>query len=233
MADIALQADNSKLAFYALEFLYRWIARGDNARPPILLSVDEGLVVSALGAAGRTYSSTLLDAAWSTLRRSLRQKRAPNPETYLSKIYAFASLGNLQRAFLALKEFETVYGNSEDTDPELFSPFTSLYPLVVACCRNGFSTLDSVFPDFFPRKFLTSLPHNSYLEFFTIRNSYDSCSVFSCSIGGVFKSGINIGTSDCRIMIFLAVVSYLFRTALIPRRFYWEKENPPVSWNGL
>nr|UPT48546.1 pentatricopeptide repeat protein AaPPR275 [Agave angustifolia] len=145
MADIALQADNSKLAFYALEFLYRWIARGENARPPILLSVDEGLVVSALGAAGRTYSSTLLDAAWSTLRRSLRQKRAPNPETYLSKIYAYASLGNLQRAFLTLKEFETVYGNSEDTDPELFSPFTSLYPLVVACCRNGFSSLDSVY----------------------------------------------------------------------------------------
>jgi len=206
MADIALQADNSKLAFYALEFLYRWIARGENARPPILLSVDEGLVVSALGAAGRTYSSTLLDAAWSTLRRSLRQKRAPNPETYLSKIYAYASLGNLQRAFLTLKEFETVYGNSEDTDPELFSPFTSLYPLVVACCRNGFSSLDSVCPDFFSGNFLASLPHNSYLEFFAPRNTYDSHSVFRCSIEGMFWNDTNVGTSNCRIMTFLAIV---------------------------
>lgn len=145
MADVALQADNSKLAFYALEFLYRWIVRGENARPPILLSVDEGLVVSALSAAGRTYNSTLIDASWSILRRSLRQKRDPNPQSYLSKIYAYASLGNLQRAFATLNEWETVYGDSKDSDPELFSPFSSLYPLVVACCRNGFSTLDSVY----------------------------------------------------------------------------------------
>lgn len=144
IADVALQADNSKLAYFALEFLYRWIVRGEIARPPVLLSADEGLVVSALGCAGRTYNPTLLDASWSILRRSLRQKRAPTPEAYLAKIYAYASLGNLQRAFAALNEFETVYGNASDSDPELFSPFTSLYPLVVACCRNGFSTLDSV-----------------------------------------------------------------------------------------
>ncbi|KAJ6820393.1 putative disease resistance proteinisoform X1 [Iris pallida] len=145
IADVALQADDSKLTFLALEFLARWIVRGEVARPPVLLSVDEGLIVSALGTAGRTFNSTLLDASWSILRRSLRQKRAPNPETFLAKLYALASLGNLQRAFGTLNEFETVYGNSGDIDQELFSPFTSLYPLVVACCKNGFLSLDSVY----------------------------------------------------------------------------------------
>ncbi|KAJ6852121.1 pentatricopeptide repeat-containing protein, mitochondrial [Iris pallida] len=145
IADVALQADDSKLTFLSLEFLARWIVRGEVARPPVLLSVDEGLIVSALATAGRTFNSTLLDASWSILQRSLRQKRAPNPETYLAKLYALASLGNLQRAFGTLNEFETVYGNTGDVDQELFSPFTSLYPLVVACCKNGFSSLDSVY----------------------------------------------------------------------------------------
>ncbi|XP_020104641.1 pentatricopeptide repeat-containing protein At1g26460, mitochondrial [Ananas comosus] len=144
-ADAALQTDNGKLAFLALQFLVRWIARGKNASPPVLLSVDEGLVISALGTAGRTYNTTLVDAAWSILRGSLRKKKAANPETYLAKIYAHASLGQLQRAFSTLNEFENVYGNSGEVDQELFSPFTSLYPLVVACCKNGFSTLDSVY----------------------------------------------------------------------------------------
>lgn len=144
IADVALQADNSKLAFYALEFLARWIAIGENARPAVLLSVDEGLVVSALGTACRTYNSTLVDGSWAILRRSLRHKRAPNPESYLGKINSHASLGNLQRAFSTLNEFESAYGNASEAEEELFSPFTSLHPLVVACSKNGFATLDSV-----------------------------------------------------------------------------------------
>ncbi|URD85217.1 PPR repeat [Musa troglodytarum] len=132
IADVALQADHSKLVYFSLEFLARWISRGENARPPVLLSAEEGLVVSAVGTT---------DAAWSILQRSLHQKRAPSPETYLAKIYAHASLGQLECAFATLNEFETVYENSE-VDQELFSPFTSVYPLVVACCKNGFSTLD-------------------------------------------------------------------------------------------
>lgn len=145
IADVAMQADHSKLAFLALEFLARWIVRGENARPPVLLSIDEGLVVSALGTAGRTFNSDLLDASWSVLNRSLRRKRAPNPETFLAKIFAYASIGNLRRAFSTLNELERAYGNSEEVDNELFSPFTSLFPLVVACCKNGFSTLDLVY----------------------------------------------------------------------------------------
>jgi len=145
LAEAAFEANNSKLALFALEFLARWIVRGENAKPPAQLSVNEGLVISALSAAGRTYSTDLLNAAWSLLRRSLRQKRAPTPDTYLAKIYAHSSIGQLQRAFGTLREFENAYGNSEDIDPELFSPFTSLHPLVVACCKDGFSTLDSVY----------------------------------------------------------------------------------------
>ncbi|XP_030514726.1 pentatricopeptide repeat-containing protein At1g26460, mitochondrial [Rhodamnia argentea] len=145
IAEVAMQDDNSKLAFYALEFMAKWIARGEMARPPVHLSVDEGLVLSALGTAGRTFSSTLLDASWAILRRSLRQKNTPSPASYLGKIYALASLGNLQRAFSTLREFETAYGNPQEQAEDLFSPFTSLKPLVVACSKNGFETLDSVY----------------------------------------------------------------------------------------
>ncbi|XP_062187451.1 pentatricopeptide repeat-containing protein At1g26460, mitochondrial-like [Phragmites australis] len=145
IAEAAFEANNSKLALFALEFLARWIARGENVKPSVQLSVNEGLVISALSAAGRTYNTDLLNAAWSLLRKSLRQKRAPTPETYLAKIYAHSSIGQLQRAFGTLRELENAYGNSEDIDLELFSPFTSLHPLVVACCKDGFTTLDSVY----------------------------------------------------------------------------------------
>lgn len=145
IAEIALQEDSSKLAFFSLEFIARWIARCETLKPPVLLSIDEGLVVSALGTAGRTYNPTLLDASWAILRRSLRQKRAPNVESFLGKIYAHASLGNLQRAFGTLNEFESAYGQSTTEALDLFSPFTSLHPLVLACSKKGYETLDSVY----------------------------------------------------------------------------------------
>lgn len=145
LADVAMQADNSELTYYAFEFMAKWIARGEVARPPIFLSVEEGLVVAALGTAGRTYNSRLLDGAWAVLKRSLRQKQLPSPESYLGKIYAHANLGNLPKAFSTLHEFESAYGNSDREDVEdLFSPFHSLNPLVVACCKDGFMSLDSV-----------------------------------------------------------------------------------------
>ncbi|MQL75555.1 hypothetical protein Taro_007910 [Colocasia esculenta] len=144
IANIAFQSDNNKLGYLALEFLARWIARGEIANPPVFLSADEGLVVSALGTVARTFDSTLLDASWSVLKRSLRQKRPPAPESYFAKIYAHASLGNLQRAFSTLNEFETSYRDSPEAE-DLFSPFTSLRPLVVACSKNGFGNLDMVY----------------------------------------------------------------------------------------
>ncbi|CAN1838820.1 Pentatricopeptide repeat-containing protein At1g26460, mitochondrial [Linum perenne] len=147
IAEAAIQGDNSNLAFSALKFMANWLTRGETARPAIHLSVDEGIIVAALAAAGRTYSPTLLDASWQILRHSLRGKKAPNPESYLGKIYAYASLGNLQKAFATLHEFETAYGDfDKETQEELFSPFTSLRPLVLACSKNGFESLDLVIP---------------------------------------------------------------------------------------
>lgn len=120
------------------------MVKGERANPPVLLSVDEGLVVSALLTAGRTYSSELLGASWAVLRHSLRKKKVPNPESYLGRIYALASMGNLQKAFGALYEYESAYGDSNQESEDLFCPFTSLHPLVVACSKKGFETLDNV-----------------------------------------------------------------------------------------
>ncbi|KAJ4916606.1 Pentatricopeptide repeat-containing protein [Raphanus sativus] len=146
MAEVATQEDNSKLAFYAFEFMYNWINRGEMARPSVLLSVDEGLVVSALATAARTCNPTLVDGSWMILKRSLRGKKAANPAAYVSKINAYASLGNLQKAFIALHEFENAYKDAErEAKEEMLSPFTSLYPLVVACSKKGFETLDEVY----------------------------------------------------------------------------------------
>lgn len=145
IVEIATQEDNSKLAFYGLEFMARLIVRGEREKPPIFISVDEGLVLSAILTAGRTYNSELLVASWAVLDRSLRKKKTPNPESYLGKIYALASLGNLQKAFGTLNEYESVYGDSSQEAEDLFCPFTSLHPLVVACSKKGFETLDNVY----------------------------------------------------------------------------------------
>lgn len=144
MVDVATQANNSELAFYALGFLNTHIARGDNARPPHILSVEETLLLTALETAGKTYNTKLLDGAWLILIRSLRSKKAPSPESYHAKINAYASMGNLEKAFGTLQEFERIYGNTSSEAEDLFSPFGALHPLVVACCKNGFATLDSV-----------------------------------------------------------------------------------------
>ncbi|KAL1569838.1 pentatricopeptide repeat-containing protein, mitochondrial [Salvia divinorum] len=146
IADVAMQLDNSDLTYYALEFIAKWIARGEVARPPILLSVNEGLVLSALGTAGRAWNSRLVDGSWAVLKRSLRQKKVPSPESYIVNIYAHANLGNLQKAFSTLHEFEIAYKNSDREDvEELFSPFHSLNPLVIAFSKKGFRTLDMVY----------------------------------------------------------------------------------------
>ncbi|GFP88716.1 pentatricopeptide repeat-containing protein at1g26460 mitochondrial [Phtheirospermum japonicum] len=145
-ANIATRSDNSILSYYALEFIAKRIARGEISKPAILYSVNEGLIVSALGTAGRTYNSTLLDGSWAILKRSLRKKTAPSPESYLAKIYAHANLGNLQKAFITLQELELAHGNYNQEDREgLFSPFYSLNPLAMACSKKGFQTLDMVY----------------------------------------------------------------------------------------
>ena len=151
LAQVAIQNQNSRLAFLALGFIAKWIAAGEKGSPPIYRSADEGLLVSALNTAARTYDSTLLDASWAILRKSLRGRKHPEPDAYLAKIRAQSLLGNLQGAFSTLSELERVHANSASIDEEaLFSPFTSLHPLVVACSKKGFETLDSVCLAFAP-----------------------------------------------------------------------------------
>ncbi|KAH9612060.1 hypothetical protein KSS87_014473 [Heliosperma pusillum] len=142
LAEVAMRNDHSKLAFMTLGFMARWIQRGENARPPAYLCVDEGLVVKALSTAARTYDTKLLDASWAILKRSLRERKAPNPETFLAKINALASLGNLPSAFSTLSEFEKKHATALE---DVFSPFTSLHPLVMACSKKGYETLDLVY----------------------------------------------------------------------------------------
>lgn len=146
LAQFAIQNDSSELAFSSLEFMAKLISRGENSSPKIYYSTDEGLIVSILATAGRTCNPKLLEASWQILRLSLGKKKAPNPETFLAKIYAYSSLGNLLSAFRTLNEFETAHANTAtEAGDELFSPFSSLYPLVVACCKENFESLDMVY----------------------------------------------------------------------------------------
>ncbi|GAB2234225.1 hypothetical protein Drorol1_Dr00003468 [Drosera rotundifolia] len=146
LAQFAIQNDSSELAFSSLEFMAKLISRGENLSPKIYYSTDEGLIVSILATAGRTCNPKLLEASWQILRLSLGKKKAPNPETFLAKIYAYSSLGNLLSAFRTLNEFETAHANTAtEAGDELFSPFSSLYPLVVACCKENFESLDMVY----------------------------------------------------------------------------------------
>lgn len=144
MLDHAMKADNSELAYYALESMAKLMVKNENTKPPRYLFVEEGLVVSLLATAGRTYSKKLLDAALSILKRSLHQKVA-SAETYIARIHAHASLRHVKKAMDALLEFESLYGGSDkQAEEDLFSPFTALYPLVVACSRNSCASLDDV-----------------------------------------------------------------------------------------
>lgn len=144
MLDHAMNADNSELAYYALQFMAKLMVKDEITRPPRYLFVEEGLVVSLLATAGRTHSKNLLDAAWSILKRSLRQKVA-SAETYIARIHALASPRHVIKAMDALLEFESLYGGSDkQAEEDLFSPFTALHPLVVACSHNSCASLDSV-----------------------------------------------------------------------------------------
>lgn len=146
MLEHAMKADNSELAFNALFFMAQWMKIGLNTRPPRYLFVEEGLVVSLLATARRTYSKKLLEASLSILNRSLCRNKVASAETYIARIHALASQVHLPKAFDALFEFESLYGGSDkQAEEDLFSPFTALNPLVVACSQNGYATLDSVY----------------------------------------------------------------------------------------
>ncbi|KAI3902280.1 hypothetical protein MKW92_053041 [Papaver armeniacum] len=75
----------------------------------------------------------------------ISQKKVPSAESYLVNIYAYSSSKEFEKALATLKELECAYG---DSDENLFCPFTSLSPLVIALSKGGVGTLDSVIPPF-------------------------------------------------------------------------------------
>ena len=129
IADIAMQEDNSKLAFYALEFMARWIARGENARGPVLLSVDEGLVVSTLGTAGRTYSSTLLDASWAILRDHCVKRRHLNQNLILQKYMPMQHWGICREHSALCMSLKPLIGTPPKKQKRTYSHLLHLYIL--------------------------------------------------------------------------------------------------------
>ncbi|MBA0834670.1 hypothetical protein Goarm_007000, partial [Gossypium armourianum] len=137
LLDFVAQMDDFKLVpnLASFNLILKAMRQAKETEAAEKLLDDEGLIVSALATAGRTYSSNLLDASWAILRCSLCQKKVPSPESFLGKIYAHASLGNLQKAFGTLHEFDAAHGNLVNEAEDLFWPFTSLYPLVVACSK--------------------------------------------------------------------------------------------------
>ncbi|KAF2294984.1 hypothetical protein GH714_029929 [Hevea brasiliensis] len=140
IAEAAIREDNNKLAFYALEFMAKWIARGESARPAVLLSVDEGLIISTLGTAGKTYSSTLLDASWEVLRHSLRQKKSLNQNLILGKYMPMHHWGISRRLlvlFVNLSLLMGVYFQLENLS-RAESPYKSVAALncIVLGCAN-------------------------------------------------------------------------------------------------
>eukprot|EP00245_Coleochaete_scutata_P009964 TRINITY_DN3410_c0_g3_i1.p1 TRINITY_DN3410_c0_g3~~TRINITY_DN3410_c0_g3_i1.p1 ORF type:complete len:302 (+),score=37.84 TRINITY_DN3410_c0_g3_i1:119-907(+) len=66
---------------------------------------------------------------------------------FLARMHAYASSGDIKSAFRAVADLERNHCPPDDatghpTNPEALCPFTSLRPLMLACCRN-LATLDS------------------------------------------------------------------------------------------
>ncbi|KAF5943073.1 hypothetical protein HYC85_020715 [Camellia sinensis] len=98
IADVAMEEDSSEL--------------------PVLLSVDEGLVVSAIGTTGRMYTAKLLDGSWVILKRVLCQKKVPNPESYLAKIYERWTTRVMTRSSPWLESTNNVLKTGPVNEPE-------------------------------------------------------------------------------------------------------------------
>lgn len=76
--------------------------------------------------------------------RNHGEKEKVSSFAYIARLHAYASFGNLEKAFGTLIALESSYGGTTQEDAHLFSQFSALYPLVLACSRNGSDTLDRV-----------------------------------------------------------------------------------------
>lgn len=143
MLDMSIQAQNSELAYYALLFIRKFIAASEISEPRMHYFVEEELIIPVLQLAGKTRNIKLFDVACVLLDLSLGQNVA-EADTFVAKICAYASLGNLKLAHNSLFKLESLYrGAKEATD--LFSPFSALNPLVMAYSKDGCATIDSIY----------------------------------------------------------------------------------------
>ncbi|RVX11159.1 Pentatricopeptide repeat-containing protein, mitochondrial [Vitis vinifera] len=112
-----------------VSIIERWIARGENARGHVLLSVDEGLVVSALGTAGKTYSSTLVDASWAILRDHCVKRRHLNQNLILQKYMPMQHWGICREHSALCMSLKPLIGTPPKKQKRIYSHLLHLYIL--------------------------------------------------------------------------------------------------------
>ncbi|KAL3683458.1 hypothetical protein R1sor_001480 [Riccia sorocarpa] len=141
LAVAATEVDDSECSLLALRFLTETELR-KSARN---LTMDEGSVLAILSCAARTSDADLSKEAWNMLLNSLRDTKPPQPACYLARIHALSAAGDFDTAFSTLHEMQTAHSDSQKTDTEMLSPFSSLRPLVLACTRGGAAALDAAY----------------------------------------------------------------------------------------
>ncbi len=126
----AAEAHDAPLALRALAAL--------SARRGAPTLLDEGTLVAALGAAARTRSRELEEAAWAALEATAAARGAPPSDAaYAALMASRAARGELEGAFRALAQLQRAH-----TEREL--PPGALAPLVAAC-SGGADALDAAY----------------------------------------------------------------------------------------
>ncbi|KAJ7529093.1 hypothetical protein O6H91_15G033700 [Diphasiastrum complanatum] len=138
----AADVDDAECASLALDLIRQ---RPTGKFTPSLM-FDEGTLLAVLSTAARKGDGALTDKVWDTLVKSLGDQQHPSPALYHARIHAHSAAGNLTAAFCGVEELQSAYGKLEDdTNGQIFSPFSSLRPLVLACLRGGAESLDAAY----------------------------------------------------------------------------------------
>lgn len=142
LAGVASEVDDAECALLALQFMSDRLT----GRFVEQLLMDEGGVIAALNTAARTGNKSLSDVAWDLLCRTLGDAKSPSAPAFLGRIHCSSAAGDLTAAFEAVSELEKAHGESQPCSvPEILSPFSSLQPLVRACCKGGPTGVDAAY----------------------------------------------------------------------------------------
>lgn len=134
-----VETDVSEGAFLALELMFG----RRKGRPAMNPTMDEGTLLAVLSMAARTGDLALSSKAWEVLILSLRDSHPPSQSSFLARLHASVTGGDLNLAIATLQAMEAAYGSEANT--EVFSPFSSLRPFVLGCARGGCATLDTAY----------------------------------------------------------------------------------------